>query len=249
MDALLKKRLFRPDPSKNETRSGLAAEEATKTKRCLQALRYLWRNAKENSHDPSVQILKDFLCHSPIQTSHRAALPPADSDGSEPEPEEVEMDFQEVGPVAPEPPMSPGDVGFGGDIGGCDDGFSECGESEDLEHDEEVVDPPKSGRVVQTAVRVPYSSDEEDSLTAPTLMLGEEQSLSQESISGEFDSDGNDIRCSQVSSNWLGKFYAKYGKFGKSYDPTAPRSVQQGDKPGMLNDIRAVLIRFEDIGE
>ena len=240
--------MFRPDPTKNETRSGLAAEEATKTKKCLQALRYLWRNAKESSHDPNVQAMKDFLCPSPVQTSNieQAALPPAESDGSEPEPEEVDMEFQEV--EGPKSPMSPGDVGFGGDIGGYDC-FSECGESEDLEHDCEVIDPPKSGRVLQTAVRAPSSSDEEDSLTAPTLFLGDEPSLSQESISGEFDSDGNDIRCSQVSSNWLGKFYSKYGKFGKSYDPTAPKSVQENDKPAMLNDIRATLIRFEDIGE
>lgn len=108
---LLRKRLFHPDPKKVETRQSLAANEAVKVKRCLQALRYLWRNAKDSSHDPSVQALKEHLCPSPIQNANAAAAPPP-----QPSSDEEPIEDESPGSAVEEPPMSPGDVGFGGTV-------------------------------------------------------------------------------------------------------------------------------------
>jgi len=231
---LLRKRLFKPDvKNKQETRQSLAAEEAVKVKRCLQALRYLWRNAKDNSHDPSVQAMKEYLCESPLQTAGREnpLVVPSPSD------DEQEADES----PAPAEPMSPGDVGFGGDVGGCDSGFSddENGESEnDGESDDGLVCPP-SGRVVQTAIRAP-TSDDEESLNAPTLQLASQSPKKDES-------SDEDLRDSQVSSGWLGKFYATYGRFGKDENSDIfPKSVHRDDKQGMLDDILASLMGADE---
>ena len=182
----MEKQLFKPDATKLESRSSLAADEAVKTKKCLQALRYLWRNAKENSHDPQVQILKDYLCPSPIQAAH---APPAPDSDSEPEPQEAIVEY-ELG--------------------------AEGGESEEEQPDEEVdpdqvTAPTKSGRVVQQAIRKEsdFGSDSDDSINAPTLMLGDE------SPKGNHDGEeAEDLRDSQVGG-WLGSFYAAYGNMGK----------------------------------
>ena len=235
LDVLLRKRLFHPDPKQVETRQSLGASEAVKVKRCLQALRYLWRNAKGSSHDASVQSLKEHLCPSPLQHANNslAAVPPESSDE---EPEEDESPALEE-----EPPMSPGDVGFGGDIGGATLSDFENGESE-LEGDgDELVDPmnPKQGRVVQEASRV--ESDSDDSLNAPTLQLASQSS-------DNLQLDDEDLRDSQVpGAGWLGQFYSKYGRFGKDENSASfPKCVHEGDKQGMLDEILATLMRFDE---
>ena len=98
MDALFNKNVFHPDQKKipKETRSELAAEEAVKTKRCLQALRYLWRNAKLGSHCPRVQMLKDYLAPSPLQDRRRDQEPEehqsSDSEGEGPADVDIEVE-------------------------------------------------------------------------------------------------------------------------------------------------------------
>ena len=218
----MEKQLFKPDATKLESRSSLAADEAVKTKKCLQALRYLWRNAKENSHDPQVQILKDYLCPSPIQAAH---APPAPDSDSEPEPQEAIVEY-ELG--------------------------AEGGESEEEQPDEEVdpdqvTAPTKSGRVVQQAIRKEsdFGSDSDDSINAPTLMLGDE------SPKGNHDGEeAEDLRDSQVGG-WLGSFYAAYGKYGKGYDPNAPKSVLENNHDAILSDIHNELkgLNNRNIGE
>jgi len=241
---LLRKRLFHPDPKKVETRQSLAANEAVKVKRCLQALRYLWRNAKDSSHDPSVQALKEHLCPSPIQNANAAAAPPP-----QPSSDEEPIEDESPGSAVEEPPMSPGDVGFGGDIGGGTLSDFEQGESELEGEGDEPVDPsPKQGRVIQQAIRdegdFQFGSDSEDSLAAPTLQLA---SQSSEGLDGK-ELDDEDLRDSQVpGSGWLGQFYAKYGRFGKDENSASfPKCVHQGAKQEMLDEILATLMRFDE---
>lgn len=63
-----------------------AAEEAVKAKRCIGALRYLWRNSPYRAHHPAVHEMKSYLKDSPIQQSNAAPAPPSDagSDGVAP---------------------------------------------------------------------------------------------------------------------------------------------------------------------
>lgn len=74
------------------------------------------------------------------------------------------------------------------------------------------------------------------------------QAMSDEAKS---DDDGIDWRDSQVSSSWLGRFYSKYGRFGKeeSDDPNLPKCVEEGDQDSMLKHIRDSLNGCSDDGE
>ena len=83
-------KLFRPDRAQRETVLALAGDEGSKAKRCIGALRYLWRNAKGSSHDRHVQELKDFLISSPIQEANARARA-----------EESEAENEDAGEPAP----------------------------------------------------------------------------------------------------------------------------------------------------
>ena len=76
-DAILSKKLFRPNLKTGEGRESLAAQEATRAKSCLGALRYLWRNSKDAAHHPKVAELKTYVRLSPTQ-QHRLDNPGAD---------------------------------------------------------------------------------------------------------------------------------------------------------------------------
>lgn len=250
LDALFNKRLFHPDPmNAMETRAELAAEEAVKTKRCLQALRYLWRNAKENSHCPRVQMLKEFLAPSPAQERNRRHRPPhsSDSDSDGEGPADVNLQVVEVPPNSPEASENgdTSDAGSEHDSGDGDQGV-EC-------NGEEENDSCK-GRVLQSAERVDpevgdtLSDSDASSLKAPTLRLDDchasPASPAASESSQQSPQSDPDMRDSQVGSGWLGKFYAKYGRFGKdeSTDPNLPRCVVEGDTQGMLDHICATLV-------
>ncbi|CAL1142982.1 unnamed protein product [Cladocopium goreaui] len=253
LDALFNKNVFHPDPKNPmETRAELAAEEAVKTKRCLQALRYLWRNAKEASHCPRVQMLKDYLAPSPLQERNRDHRPLQDSDTEGEGPADVNIEVVEDSPNSPEP---------------SENGDNECGDSEhdsgdeghgEESHGEEEGDSYK-GRVMQVAERVdssvPHkevadtlSDSDESSLKAPTLRLDDCHASPSSPVASEHSQQSQesdpDMRDSQVGSGWLGKFYAKYGRFGKdeNTDPNLPRCVVEGDTQGMLDHIRATLV-------
>ena len=120
-----------------------------------------------------------------------------------------------------------------------------------------VAISPPVGRMVQQAVRVEdgvqvnvsNEPDSDDSLVAPTLRLGESDGDdTSESADEDGDEKGSDVseseeefQCSQVpGSGWMGKFYAKYGRFGKTKEsrPFWPPSVEAGDVPAILDDIR-----------
>ena len=230
LDALFNKRLFQPDAAKQETKLSLAGEEAVKTKRCLQALRHLWRNTQQKSHCPAVQEMKDYLCPSPTQEMNANGPDPDDasqsSDKEHKEPVNVNMEDEVEG--------------------GSESGDSDSGESQDDMGDQ------KQGRIAQYDVcRVDdgdsspqktekdesNGSDNESLLRAPTLRLDDFEATDDLSSSQASEEEWQD---SQVSSNWLGKFYSKYGRFGKdeNSDPNLPEYVKQDNRVIYLQHIR-----------
>lgn len=62
LDRLLQGKLFVPSPENDKL--GLAAKEAVKAKRCIGALRALWRSS-EGAHDNRIVELKGLLEKSP----------------------------------------------------------------------------------------------------------------------------------------------------------------------------------------
>ena len=182
-------RLFRVDRAKGESVQSLAAEEATKAKKCIGALRYLWRNAKSCSHHAGVQAMKDLLVSSPQQEANqRAAQEASDSEAGDEEGED-------------------------------DNEPSEASQHEDGEEQPEVPSDgePEQGEYVMDEQGVSDDGrDDNDSLHAPTLRLGEESqsdATSEESGSDRGDDEHGDqegFADSQVKpEGWLGGFYTK----------------------------------------
>lgn len=245
--------MLQPDTAKNETKCSLAGEEACKAKRCLQSLRFLWRNSRENSHSPSVQTMKDLLQDSPQQhrnkqddaqhDAQRDAAPLQGSDGeSEVDGDDDDLDEEPVGANAEVGAESVGDHIDGEPL---DDG-----------------DSVHQGRQIQKAVRVEdghmvdAAGSGNESLLAETEVLGaspptpppSSESSGPESVNG----DDGDMQDSQVGPNWLSQFYLRYGKFGKTENSRfgyIPQCVRDGDKKGMLEYIKETLTRGNDIAE
>lgn len=152
----------------------LAGVEAVKAKRVLGALRALWRSSKEKGNDAKLTHLKSFLRNSPQQQGRKRKAP---------EPGPLREDEPEANNVASDP-VSDGSLS-----------------------DEAASDPPSPDQAkspVKSEVKGDSSGDESDgpssadSLTARTLVLGEEGSSSDED---------EDMRDSQVSSGWMGKAF------------------------------------------
>ena len=222
-----------------ETRSSLAAEEAMKVKRCLGALRYLWRNASSTSHDENVQTMKSFLCTSPLQESRRHPGEPQDppvEEGEASGEDASNESEQEGGDETMESEQENDDEGGNDQCVEFDEenvGESDVG-STDSDDDDDDDDHDNQGRVVEHGVRrVENEVSDGDSLTAPTLRLGEESSAE------ESDSAENYPHSQVPGRGWMGKLYSKYGKFAKTVEarPTWPASVESGDKDAILKDI------------
>ena len=65
LDALCNFKLFKPDAEKHESKLALAARAGLMSKKCIGALRYLWRSSNTGGHDPRVKELKQLLMPSP----------------------------------------------------------------------------------------------------------------------------------------------------------------------------------------
>lgn len=186
-------KLFRPDRTKGETVLAFAAEEGTKAKKCIGALRYLWRNAQEGSHDRHVQDLKDLLSASPVQEANAQARVQAElEDAGEPasghEPQDEAS--SEVEQADEEEMESDG----GGSQGDSDDGGSQ-GDSNDGGSQGDSGHGGSQG-----------DSADASSLIAPTLRLGDAISSSEAGSEDE-----NAFVDSQVRpEGWLGGFYHKW---------------------------------------
>lgn len=180
---MLDKKLFREGDGK-PSRMAQAAREAVRAKKAAGAVRYLWRNAATNSHEPVVQEMKDLLRQSPRQEK--------DADENEGEVEALEEAEAEEAAE----PESCGDEADGDASQDEDGGVASGSEGQD-------ADPPAPGDMV---LKSPAEDDEcgesseTDSLNAPTLKMGE-----------NIDSEEDPFPDSQVKTgcSWLSKFYAK----------------------------------------
>lgn len=193
LDELLSFKLFR---DQNGPRHIQAGQEGMRAKRCLGALRYLWRNARDAAHHPDVAAMKRLLEDSPLQSARWR---------EEPEPEDPSESQEEEPPVeSPDdemPPLEDCDMGEGEEQEESD--LETCVESgDDLEsnHDDEenlhaVKDPHP-----EPAPEVEVHSDSDDGsiLSATTLALGE--------VPREPDS--------QRDGAWIGDFYKANGRDG-----------------------------------
>ena len=183
LDAKLDKKLFRYDPKIPEkTRMSMAANEAVRVKKCLGALRYLWRNSPEASHAEAVQEMKDLLVASPLQ-ANRSTLPPPGPPIAPPEASD-----HEAAPAAPAPDH---------EAAPASDEASESDASSEEVGDGDV----NEGKDVSDA-------ESEDSRTAPTLALGDPEPSDQNGMSQYY---LDYVAESQVRpEGWLGGFYHKW---------------------------------------
>lgn len=235
LDGLFNRRLLIPDTTQQQSKISLAGEEAVKAKRCLQSLRFLWRNTQSASHSPSVQAMKDCLCPSPLQDQRAAGNRAPDAQGSSSD-EEDDGDMDEPS-SDDEAPSVPGDAL----VAASQDAVSEVGSDVGGDHVEEAPAPAPV-------------DDDVDSLAATTLRLGASQDIPDPESPhgsepphspGHDSSSDSDPPDSQLGNNWLSSFYKKYGRFGKtekSYPHGVPRSIQDGDKNRMVEEIRESLI-------
>ena len=209
-------KLFRPDRAQRETVLALAGDEGSKAKRCIGALRYLWRNAKGSSHDRHVQELKDFLISSPIQEANaraRAEESEAENeDAGEPAPADDPQDEASSNEDAgePAPADDPQDEASSNEDAGepapaddpQDEALSSSSEVEQADNDMEIDNGGSQGDSVDAS-----------SLYAQTLLLGGE-SVSSEGNGSDHavaEDENEEFVCSQVRpEGWLGGFYTKW---------------------------------------
>ena len=223
LDAILNNKLFRYDPKNpQKTRVSMAATEAVRVKKCLGALRYLWRNSPEASHAEAVQEMKDLLVASPLQC-HRSPLPsgpPTDP----PQAIDREADEHPADPASDEASES-------------DASSEEAGDGEAFTNDVGDV-------------------ESENSLTAPTLMLGDPDPSDQDGMTQYY---LDYVAESQVRpEGWLGGFYHKWKD---TYDADYIQKMNDGEpirdddddddvalaigKQMLLQDIKDELARQE----
>ncbi|CAK9011047.1 30S ribosomal protein S6 [Durusdinium trenchii] len=187
LDKRLDKKLFRP--AKGECRVQLAGLEGCKLKRCLGALRALWRSSRTGGSE-KMRHLKSFLRDSPAH--HGRKRRPSLSSGDEAADEAADDPVSDE--AADEPVSDEADPG-------------PASEEPSSESDDEEKSAAKgTSEPCEDAARLEKASSD-DSLTAPTLVLG--QSNDSEESNDESSSEHRD---SQVSSGWMGKAINYYGR-------------------------------------
>ena len=191
LDRLLGRKVFRP--TKTQSRMDLAAIEGCKTKKCLGALRTLWRSSGDKGHNDRITHLKSFLVVSPGRARHER---------------EEEHEEEPVVPVEDDDQGAEGERPV--NEGLEEEGQSEAGEEESDESGGEVVEDSKDDVA-------PTSQDDDGSasqnsgshLNSPTLRLddchhdGEVDSVSDASSVTSEESMPQD---SQVAgAGWMGR--------------------------------------------
>ena len=205
LDGLMSGNLFKP--KKQETKMSLAGVEGLKMKKLVGSLRALWRSSKKHGFDCRVTDLKRYLRPSPDpdrrgdeNESHDSPLGNGDDNGDNTD-----------NAAAPEPIHD--DVGSeDGSVVGEDDESPNALESPAPSLP--PLSPPKSldessdeggcgmAPAQDAGSAVVDGSDSEYSINAPTLELGASDPSESE----------DEIRCSQVSSGWLGKAYMAHNE-------------------------------------
>ena len=206
-------------------------------KKLVGALRALWRSSKIGGADDNIAKLKTYLRASPSPARENApAQPLADQADSS------DHDGGEV----PE---------GGADGEGSDDGYLSNDESDSAIQDDvsdrgapSVNDENEEGEDVSENDDGEPASDldepacshdqdsrepaSQDSLTAPTLMLGEEPS--QEEVSSDDEDLWHDSQLEKSGAGWLGKAYNTYNAMDKE-------EKKQVEMAKLLDDIRGDL--------
>ena len=200
----------------------MAADEAVRAKKCIGALRYLWRNSPSQSHHDCIQAMKDLLAPSPQQTVR----------GS------VEDDAL---PLPPPVETSDGE-------GSSDEADGEGGEDEEMGCEMDGEGEVGGGN----------DSDGEDSLTAPTLQLGEQSDDDDHVKTPPLNVHGH-LPDSQVRPDgWLGGFYHTWSMYYDKEDiekknADIPDSEKDGDveintaicKQVLLQEVKEELERLK----
>lgn len=161
LDALLHKKLFRPNVDRGESRLQLAAAEGVRCKRAIGALRYLWRNSA-GSYNQQVHELKSHLQNSPLQgRPQHLALPSGtgDEDGPVSGPE-----IEDAAEEADAPALEDEGGDEAEDGADAESSVAEAGEEE---NGRELPDLDADESDDET------SDDSVDSLNAPTEIMGE----------------------------------------------------------------------------
>ena len=203
-DAILSKKLFRPNLKTGEGRETLAAQEATRAKSCLGALRYLWRNSKDAAHHPKVAELKTYVRLSPTQ-QHRLDNPGADDSNF---PAAI-RDASAVG--------SGGDESDGtGHEGGGDS-------SSDFNDDEETLELGGGESEGDHREDIqPASTQEDDNGSNDGGSDSDDHEDGSKVIEERINpNDSDEFPDSQVSSNWLGKCYRDQKAYCNDYDDSS----------------------------
>ena len=233
LDQMIQKKLFR-EP--NGPREVQAAAEGLRAKKCLGALRYLWRNARTAAHHPFVAAMKNLLEESPLQEARKVHHEP------EPEsPEHVSSDHEDSEGDGGDDEVPLGDAAS--DDGGDEGAASEQIESE-VEPEEEVPTSQDSSASVNSAgcAGSDHGGDDDDHndggasehsiLSSATLRLDD--------IPREPDS--------QREGAWIGAFYRENSSEGRSHD-MPPRNVRsKAERPQQLYDswVRDIMRNLRD---
>ena len=224
---LMGSKLFRVGNGPFHIQAGL---EAMKAKRCMGALRYLWRNARDAAHHPDVAAMKRILEDSPLQTARLRS--------HEPEPEEPQEDDEsyEDSPVIDmaSPPHEESDY---------DENVEEIGSSSgepEMEHegpeeqpDEARSEPSDDPDPEPISECGGYDTDEDShgTLSASTLCLGDIPKPSD----------------SQREGAWMGDFYHSYGRDGCDNNLGLPKKERSQECMDTL--IHEILQSLHDEGK
>ena len=213
----MEKRLFRP--SGKVSRGELACEEGVKAKKCLGALRYLWRSSSEGAHDEKLRDMKAYLEDSPLQGRPRpkpgppeeaaesqmdrqvededeagsdeaASDPPSDEAASDPPSDEAASD-PPSDDDADAATLVMGETSEVGDVEVCDAEGGECGESEEDCEEDPVVE--------EKAVAPPLKSWENDGKSLPPA--ARRHLIVNPPL--------EDVLACGQGSGWLGRMYAE----------------------------------------
>ncbi|CAK9016424.1 unnamed protein product [Durusdinium trenchii] len=228
LDRLLNKQLF-CKATKDEPREVQAGKEGVKAKKCIGALRTLWRSSTK-SHDPRVAELKQMMTASPTRARRPAPDAPAEdpahdsgdeADHGHPDPDAADNALMDdSSSSAAEEVEEAGDAsqGSGGGKGG------EPSESYDSNSESEN-DEGEGDDCVADAQKEPVKDDSDSN--AETLILGQGQS-SPESVAatdGSSDSD-SDHRDSQDLEESLEPGDAKLKSFIPPYARYCRRTME-----------------------
>ena len=182
-DRRLESNVFKPD--KKDSKVSLASKEAVVMKKLIGALRALWRSSKSGAQDENIMQLKRLLLPSPPRSTAGDVASQAPSSDEEQGEERGEGEDQ------PEENGHDDDSDIDGETSSSHESPAEAGPS-----------GPSQPPVAEDSEEDSGDESEQNSLTAPTLKLGEESH--DESVQSS-DSEDSMHRCSQVSSGWQGR--------------------------------------------